>query len=1796
VSFLSGLSNIFHGIGHVFDGGDDDAQKKRQQQQQQQGRPQTQQAAPTQTPVQNQAPGQSRFPGQNQNQNPVTQLIQQPQQQPDNSVKLFNGVPLQKAGTNNVPQAGSYDPNSPLVKANTTPAVNAHPVSQDHRNIFQKSFDQINPFDSDRSFKNGTPTKDKINESGIHQFTHNGAFNAAGSLINNVVAVPSIIDTARLGLGEATGNQTAIDNATTSLAKNLPRFLPIGAADSFKNGFGKDIATAALTPLAERSAKQQGDYVRKINNGNSSDPRHNAAVEAAASGTEANSLEDYLRGNAGITSTTPLNKVVKKVGGDAASTAANIALFGLPAAPLLDAEGNAVLNAAGKTVLKSPVKNALASGATSSVATVGGTLGANPNASSTDLIKAGASGFLPGAILPTVLHKFSGGKAVAEETAGQPTAPNIALPDEVTPGIKSANPNHLEDAVKQTTDPARATPAPGELPTDNTPAYQRKAEAEQARAGETAATNVKATELGVGPNALDHPTFMHNNEVKGVIQQGTNELNDWVNQHPEATPQEVEAVQANIKAQVMDHVERLQAARQVAPTEAATPVPGPEPVAQPQSVAPETSVTPAAPSEAATAQAAQATPVANPALQAAAAELQKAKPEDLAPGQPAPAPISTAPSDAAVPTPSASGETVQTAPGFHDQLVKSLGDDFKGLKGKAKARAQMNIEDLTTNATGKIANLSDEDLLKTFQNADPQTLVNSNQAFALARAAVARLAKNPGDEASVQTVANLLDGMDAFASKAGQGLRLIASETFDSMPLPMKVRALVKAIDRANSGNPEYEKIGTDPARLKAVNAQLEQHLAAVEDAKATVSAIQGKIQAVVDNPNSAEKGSVNDLRTQLAQAQNELQARNGDAVQYYDTQVPGKTGANKINDFARNMMLASGTGRANDIATTAANVTHLGLSNLVKAPIAKLVNWAKPGTVTDTGAGLKAFGQGTVGGVKEGIQEFGSQQHNGDLLKATQSNTGARTGLTKATNPILRTIQAATEFATHASEGVRSQHLYQLANKEGQELGYKGSDLKNYSEARSLVPSRAMSEAADQLHASVNNLNDNPISRALGKVAKAIDDPTNNPTSVAGKVGQFAAGTVKNQIIPFTSWLGGNIWNTITDKNVVANGINFARSAAKGDVDGAITNLSKGISNAAQGYALGYWLTQNNYITNKDANGFNDAGAYVHIGGRYIPVGFFGFFAPSIIMGNATYQGIHSTDGNPAKGVAGAIETGITNLAKSTNVAGTLGVDSTFSKAVAGVTGGKETFGQGAAQAGANAAGQYIPAGAQDVNAVLNNGLKIGGKTIIPDTLNKTHEAADTKVVNPNSKSGNAKDLVKSAEAGLLNKVPGVSQLALPRKAGKAASDLIDRTDHGNRDTNTTIQTRNDATTLAATQADLKARGIPDPTAKFAKGDSFDQAIQNRIENKKYDQAIQGLQAKLTQVKAAPGATAKAAKAVQDKIDQVKFLQSGGETNSNNGTVYEKGSKGKITSMEQKDFDYKTANDQITSAKNSGDVTSFATGTNKLLDNVSWQLKHADLTPANRDSLIQKAVQLQEEFAKAQQYGGFTKPKHIDTYVTPQITGAKDGWVKAIQEGGAKHGVDINAMLAVAAQEGLGGGVGDGGHAFGPFQMNDAGGVLTGKYKSSEEARAYAESPAGIDDAIQQIAKVAKGKTGAEAIKAIVNGFERSADQPKEIANALALYTGGQATLSDSGGVASLTPSDAATASAKSASTRAADLIKSNTVSAPSLANISFGNLSPTKVTSKAAIPTIQQVKAGDLIKQRTISVSKVK
>lgn len=104
---------------------------------------------------------------------------------------------------------------------------------------------------------------------------------------------------------------------------------------------------------------------------------------------------------------------------------------------------------------------------------------------------------------------------------------------------------------------------------------------------------------------------------------------------------------------------------------------------------------------------------------------------------------------------------------------------------------------------------------------------------------------------------------------------------------------------------------------------------------------------------------------------------------------------------------------------------------------------------------------------------------------------------------------------------------------------------------------------------------------------------------------------------------------------------------------------------------------------------------------------------------------------------------------------------------------------------------------------------------------------------------------------------------------------------------------------------------------------------------------------------------------------------------------------------------------------------------------------------------------------------------------------------------------LDPRAVTAVAGREGLGGGIGDQGTSFGPFQLHQGGAYPAAAPQNPQAAQQWAWSPQGLEYALSGIEKVAGGLRGRSAISNIVKRFERPANPGAEIAGAVSSYGG---------------------------------------------------------------------------------------
>jgi murein DD-endopeptidase MepM/ murein hydrolase activator NlpD len=114
-----------------------------------------------------------------------------------------------------------------------------------------------------------------------------------------------------------------------------------------------------------------------------------------------------------------------------------------------------------------------------------------------------------------------------------------------------------------------------------------------------------------------------------------------------------------------------------------------------------------------------------------------------------------------------------------------------------------------------------------------------------------------------------------------------------------------------------------------------------------------------------------------------------------------------------------------------------------------------------------------------------------------------------------------------------------------------------------------------------------------------------------------------------------------------------------------------------------------------------------------------------------------------------------------------------------------------------------------------------------------------------------------------------------------------------------------------------------------------------------------------------------------------------------------------------------------------------------------------------------------------------------------------------------ARRNLDPQAVISVGMQEGLGhtgdhatgGGIGDSGTSFGPWQLHYGGAYPKFAPQGAQASHKWAWSREGINYALDQIAKVAAGQTGPAAVNSIVRKFERPALPDPEVARAISIY-----------------------------------------------------------------------------------------
>lgn len=750
------------------------------------------------------------------------------------------------------------------------------------------------------------------------------------------------------------------------------------------------------------------------------------------------------------------------------------------------------------------------------------------------------------------------------------------------------------------------------------------------------------------------------------------------------------------------------------------------------------------------------------------------------------------------------------------------------LNADVPALDRISLPEAEANAKAFINDLNDDQLLGRFADG---VKISDPQGFYAGLNAIKRLEQLDVPEAQV-AIRNALDAMTEYASESGRGLRT-TQIVFEDMPTTMKADYLINKIQKAGA---EMDDAG---------RAELLRRIQASDAAADSVRQLEDEAEQLLNSGlinNRSMPPEVSARAAQLAKAIDEAdrvkELAQGDAWRFYQESLPNSTIGKRIGDMGRTLMLSSPTGRVFDVlstsATTLDDIATRGVSNT----IGKIVNkFAGRGAVKDTIFSPFDYGRGMTEGARDVVDSFKGNGRVESILDEAQRNT--RGDINIGGGRIRNAIRSLVETPTNLTRGIQNEELFRSGMQEAAQLGLKGEARQTYARLRASVPSEEQFRAAEQSWRKANMLHDNAVSRALNNVANSLDK----------KGGGWASPLIRNQIAPFTSWLGGNLHRTITDKNVLWNVGSALNNARKGNLQGVIDDVAKFSVNSAEAMALGYGLTQAGVVTTEDANGDSYGGLYFHIGDRYIPVAIAGTASVPIILGNAVHQGMQDGD------LGTVIDTLGTNTLKNAGVASVFGGDNNFQSAISEATREGGDLTDALAQYLGGTFRQYIPGITADVNAVIDQ-----------TGANPTGEAAETRVTSTNPDTGRevTNDLATEINK-TMNRIPGLSQM-LDRKEGVPARDLIDRSLKGTRETGDMAEQRQVKESLEDMEKRLKTAKVP----------LKDDDIQDAIDDGDFENAIKGLEYKLAKTEADPDATNRQKEKVRDELLQAQLQSEG--------------------------------------------------------------------------------------------------------------------------------------------------------------------------------------------------------------------------------------------------------------------------------------------------------------------------------
>lgn len=719
---------------------------------------------------------------------------------------------------------------------------------------------------------------------------------------------------------------------------------------------------------------------------------------------------------------------------------------------------------------------------------------------------------------------------------------------------------------------------------------------------------------------------------------------------------------------------------------------------------------------------------------------------------------------------------------------------------------KINIDQVRTAAKQNLADLSDAEIVDAYRTG---TVIDSPQGYFEAIGAVRRLQRDASPEAQ-QAVSNILNAIDSYKGKGGQTLRVLRT-LYEDMPTPMKQKYLIDKVERAIGASMQDADRNMLASLIERADTATEQ-LRTLEDEAAKVMESLNNKSVSKDTLGRSEQ-----LLGEITDAVRQQEVYQNDAWRFYEEQLPKGDIGRRAGDVGRTLMLSAPSGRIFDFISTFSSsldkVINKGVSNL----IGKGVNLVKaPGTVASTLPSPRQLIKGTLEGAKNVKASFGGKDRTEDFIKEVNRNVRTRGEINAGGGAVRRFVRNLVNAPTELSRGIRNDELFRQGMQEAAQQGLKGDAQKAYAGLRAVVPEQKQLDKAIEEHLQVNMLHENGISRTLNSFARILDD----------KLKGIGGPTIRNQVAPFTSWLGGNFHRTLTDKNVLYNAAKIIDSAfIKKDLQAVIDHTSNLLVNTGEVYAVGMLLSRAGVLTNHDANGDDYAGLYFHIGDRYIPVAITGTISVPLILGNAIQQGMDGVENgdNIFSSMSNALANGLYAIGKNAGIASVFGGENNLQQTVSQLfssyssADGIERLNPLLKYAG-NVVRQYIPGLTGDINALLDQ-----------TGLNPSGEAPQTKLTYTNPETGRDKtDVLGTELAKTEARIPFLSQ-GLPREVGTPAKDLLDRAIKSNRATGEMEQKRAEeenkqvtSEDLVRTKVSLEDQGYP--VSASGASDAFDE------------------------------------------------------------------------------------------------------------------------------------------------------------------------------------------------------------------------------------------------------------------------------------------------------------------------------------------------------------------------------------